>query len=135
MGHVSMPGAVVRRLVAFSQQRGSAMTTVKARDEKLSTIVPAEYAHQVKTSARAAGKSVSGYVKLALDAALSNPHRQSSLIACAIHAELGRLHLRLEARSVGVTDEALASDIADHLGRVEVLMRSLTRLVLAEIEP
>ena len=114
---------------------GQTMTETKARDEKLSTTVSAEYAHQVKTSARAAGKSVSGYVKLALDAALSNPHRQSSLVACAVHAELGRLHLRLEARSACVADDALASDIADHLGRVEALMRSLTKLVLREIEP
>ena len=91
------PGAVVRRLVAFSQQRRSTMTAPKQRCEKLSTIVSTEYAHQVKTSARAAGKSVSGYVKLALDAALSNPRRHSTLVACAIHAELGRVHLRLDA--------------------------------------
>ena len=111
------------------------MTAPKQRDEKLSTIVSTEYAHQVKTSARAAGKSVSGYVKLALDAALSNPRRHSSLVACAIHAELGRVHLRLDAHVADTADDTLNSDIRGHLESVEVLMRSLTTLVLKEIGP
>jgi len=106
---------------------------VKARGRKLSTWSTAGYAHQVETSARAAGKSVSAYVKLALDAAMSNPHRQSSLVACAVHAELGRLHVRLDVHSALVIDDAVAADIKDDLSRIEALTRSLTDLIHREI--
>ena len=105
-----------------------------AKREWLGTSVPVEYAHQVRTSALAAGESIASYIRLALDAAMSNPHRRSSLVACAMHAELGRLHVRLSALPTGVIDDAAVADLADHLSKLEALMHSLTELVHREVD-